>query len=347
MLGGHLGGSAGVERGEGCLAGRAQSAQAGLLLLLLLQTGARAAVGRGRGAASASGGGLVVLFEVAVEVGLLAEAAVAEATLEGALLVVDVAHVALQIGRDAEAALAVAARVGLLAGVRAQVARQVGRAGKVLAAIVARVPLGPELRQLRLCVRLCVCLLLCLLMDSLPSQLLLLAGQTEGESGARGRPGRGETAGGEEASLLQTVRLLARRTAARPTGTKGRLLLLVGGRQQVAGAQLASLGPSHRAQERAVLLEGVSVLAERLVAQLLVLLLLTAKLLPLGLLLTWVAAELLALLLLLLLGGCGGSGGGQQRPGQLLLLARRVLGRPGQLTSWLAERPEGEGRPRS
>ena len=69
---------------------------------------------------------------VAVEVGLLAEAAVAEGTFEGAFLVVDVAHVTLEIGGYGEGPLAVLAAVWLLARVRAQVASQVGRARKHL-----------------------------------------------------------------------------------------------------------------------------------------------------------------------------------------------------------------------
>lgn len=50
---------------------------------------------------------MLVLLEVTVQVGLLAEAAVTQVTLEGLLLVVDVADVALQIGGDAERAVAV------------------------------------------------------------------------------------------------------------------------------------------------------------------------------------------------------------------------------------------------
>lgn len=50
---------------------------------------------------------MLVLLEVTVQVGLLAEAAVAQVTLEGLLLVVDVADVALQVGGDAERAVAV------------------------------------------------------------------------------------------------------------------------------------------------------------------------------------------------------------------------------------------------
>lgn len=66
---------------------------------------------------------MLVLLEMAVEVGLLTEAAVAQVTLEGLLLVVDVAHVTLKVGRDAEGAIAVftpgrrrAARVGEASG---------------------------------------------------------------------------------------------------------------------------------------------------------------------------------------------------------------------------------------
>lgn len=41
---------------------------------------------------------MLMLFEMAVEVGLLTEAAVAEVTLEGLLLVMDVADMTLKIG---------------------------------------------------------------------------------------------------------------------------------------------------------------------------------------------------------------------------------------------------------
>lgn len=58
-------------------------------------------------------GGLVlvrlVLLDVAVEVGLLAEAAVALLALERLLLVVDIPHVALQVRADRERAVAVLA----------------------------------------------------------------------------------------------------------------------------------------------------------------------------------------------------------------------------------------------
>lgn len=48
-----------------------------------------------------------VFLEVPVQVGLLPEAAVAQVALEGLLLVVDVAHVALQVRGDAEGAVTV------------------------------------------------------------------------------------------------------------------------------------------------------------------------------------------------------------------------------------------------
>lgn len=43
-----------------------------------------------------------MLLEVAVQVGLLTEATVTQVALEGLLLVVDVANVTLQVGRNAE-----------------------------------------------------------------------------------------------------------------------------------------------------------------------------------------------------------------------------------------------------
>ena len=48
-----------------------------------------------------------MLLEVTVQVGLLTEATVAQVALERLLLVVDVANVTLQVGRDAEGAVAV------------------------------------------------------------------------------------------------------------------------------------------------------------------------------------------------------------------------------------------------
>jgi len=80
-----------------------------------------------------------VLLEVAVQVGLLAEAALAQRTPEGLLFVVNIADVALQVGGDGEGALAVLALVGLLPRVGAQVAGQVGRAREHLAAELAGV----------------------------------------------------------------------------------------------------------------------------------------------------------------------------------------------------------------
>lgn len=50
---------------------------------------------------------MLVLLEMAVKVGLLTKAAVAQVTLEGLLLVVDVANVTLKVRRDAEGAITV------------------------------------------------------------------------------------------------------------------------------------------------------------------------------------------------------------------------------------------------
>lgn len=50
---------------------------------------------------------ILVLLEVTVQVGLLTKAAVTQVALEGLLLVVDVANVALQVGRNAEGTVTV------------------------------------------------------------------------------------------------------------------------------------------------------------------------------------------------------------------------------------------------
>lgn len=47
-----------------------------------------------------------MLLEVAVQIGLLTETAIAQVALEGFFFVVDVANVTLEIGRDAEGAVA-------------------------------------------------------------------------------------------------------------------------------------------------------------------------------------------------------------------------------------------------
>jgi len=76
---------------------------------------------------------------VPVQIGLLTETAVAQWAPEGFLLVVDVAHVTLQIGRDGKGSVAVLALVRLFARVRAQVARQIGRTREHFAAEFARI----------------------------------------------------------------------------------------------------------------------------------------------------------------------------------------------------------------
>lgn len=50
---------------------------------------------------------MLVLLEMAVQIGLLTEATVAQVTLEGLLLIVDIANVALEVGWDAERAVTV------------------------------------------------------------------------------------------------------------------------------------------------------------------------------------------------------------------------------------------------
>lgn len=76
---------------------------------------------------------VVVLLQVAVQVGLLPEATVAERALEGFLLVVNVTDVALEIGGYTERTIAIFARVRLLPGVRSEMPSQVCRSGKELA----------------------------------------------------------------------------------------------------------------------------------------------------------------------------------------------------------------------
>ena len=74
-----------------------------------------------------------------IQVRLLAKTALAEGTLERLLLIVDVAHVTLQVTRDAEAALAVLAFVGLFTRVGPQVPRKISGPGEYLTAEFARV----------------------------------------------------------------------------------------------------------------------------------------------------------------------------------------------------------------
>jgi len=81
----------------------------------------------------------VVLLQVPIQVGLLAETPLAQWTLEWLLLIVDVAHVTLQIAGDAEAPFAVFTLVWLLAGVRPQMSCQIRRSGEHLAAEFARI----------------------------------------------------------------------------------------------------------------------------------------------------------------------------------------------------------------
>lgn len=82
----------------------------------------------------------LVFLQVPVQVGLLAEAPFAQRALERFLLVVDVAHVSLQIGRYAERTFAIVALVRLFARVRAEVASQVGAAREHFLTELARIP---------------------------------------------------------------------------------------------------------------------------------------------------------------------------------------------------------------
>jgi len=63
---------------------------------------------------------------MSVQIGLLAEASLAERTLEWSLLVVDVPDVPLQVTRNAEGSLAILAFVRLLPGMRPQVPCEIG-----------------------------------------------------------------------------------------------------------------------------------------------------------------------------------------------------------------------------
>ena len=92
----------------------------------------------------------VVLLEMSIEVRLLPEASIAEVAAERLLLVVDVAYVALQIGRDAERPFAVLTLVRLFACMSAQVAGEVGRSREDLQAEPTRVAVlqfGAEQRR--------------------------------------------------------------------------------------------------------------------------------------------------------------------------------------------------------
>lgn len=75
-----------------------------------------------------------------VQVGLLAEAPFAQRTLERFLLVMDVAHVPLQIGRYAERTFTIIAFVRLFARMRPKVTGQVGAARKHFLTKLARIP---------------------------------------------------------------------------------------------------------------------------------------------------------------------------------------------------------------
>jgi len=77
---------------------------------------------------------VLVLLEMAVEVGLLAETSLAQRARERTLAVVDVADMTLQVRRDAKRTLTVAAAVRLFTRVSSQVTGQVRRPRKHLAA---------------------------------------------------------------------------------------------------------------------------------------------------------------------------------------------------------------------
>lgn len=80
-----------------------------------------------------------VLLEMAVEICLLTETAVAQRAFERLLLVVNVAYVALQIGRNAERSFAVPALIRLFTRMSPQVTGKISRAWKHFPAELARV----------------------------------------------------------------------------------------------------------------------------------------------------------------------------------------------------------------
>ena len=72
---------------------------------------------------------------------MLTEASLTQVTFIRLLLVVDIPHMPLQVGRDREGSFTKLALVRLFARVGAQVSRQVGRSWKSFAAILAAVSL--------------------------------------------------------------------------------------------------------------------------------------------------------------------------------------------------------------
>lgn len=152
----------------------------------------------------------VVLLQVSVQIGLLAETPFAQRALERFLLVMNIPHVTLQVARDAEAPLAVLTLVRLLARVSPQVPRQIGRPGEHFTAELARV----SVLRLQTCLHadrirrnsgglLLVLVLLVLLLltrVTLLGRLVLLAargGARDPGRGLGGNGGRGGRGGGE------------------------------------------------------------------------------------------------------------------------------------------------------
>lgn len=80
-----------------------------------------------------------MFLEVTIKVCLLPEATLAECTLEGTLLVVNVPHMTLEIAGYAEGTFAVLALVRLLAGVRPKMAGKVCGSREHFATELARV----------------------------------------------------------------------------------------------------------------------------------------------------------------------------------------------------------------